>query len=181
MWDVQGMSTTTPAKSGIGLPPAPPPKAKTPDVRTVLKDLQSLPALTPAHMDLIRRKVLALVAVNLESATEVLAGNLQWSTPQVVLFRTLLNKVLPDLSQNHTTVDVRHKRADQLTRAELEAIASGIYEATGTVLHEDGANSVGSIAYQPEQPVELAQSSRELRVVDVDTCDPPGGHAASPP
>jgi hypothetical protein len=144
-------------------------------IRESIKLMNELPALTPVHMDLIRRKVLSLIATNLESAAEVLDGKRAWNTAQVHLFRTLLNKVLPDLSMSHSIVDVRHKRAEELSRAELEAIASGEYESFGTVLHEDGAIPAGSIAYAPVVPQEGGQPSRIVRDADLVAPDPPGG------
>ena len=138
-------------------------------IRELIQHMNELPTLTPVHMDLIRRKVLSLIATNLESAAQVLDGKRAWNTAQVHLFRTLLNKVLPDLSQSHSTIDVRHKRAEELSRAELEAIASGVYEPVGTVLHEDGANPAKSIGYAETVSVEQAQPAQIARVVDVDT------------
>jgi len=55
-------------------------------------------------------------------------GEIKWTPQQVALFRTLMAKVVPDLSQSHTTVEHRHVDVNKLSRDELEAIASGIHE-----------------------------------------------------
>jgi len=58
-------------------------------------------------------------------AVEAARGERTWSNQQVTLFRTLLAKVVPDLSQSHSTVDITTRTINELTREELEAIASG--------------------------------------------------------
>jgi len=52
----------------------------------------------------------------------------------VTLFRTLLAKVVPDLSQSHSTVDITTRSVNELTRDELEAIASGSDALDGVIV-----------------------------------------------
>jgi len=61
-------------------------------------------------------------------AIRAVEGDIKWTPQQVSLFRTLMAKVVPDLSQSHTTVEHRHVDVNKLSRDELEAIASGIHE-----------------------------------------------------
>jgi hypothetical protein len=56
-------------------------------------------------------------------AVQAMRGDIKWSSQQVNLFRIFANKVVPDLSQSHMTVEHR-REASQLTREELEAIVA---------------------------------------------------------
>jgi hypothetical protein len=59
-------------------------------------------------------------------AIRAVEGDIKWTPQQVSLFRTLMAKVVPDLSQSHTTVEHRHVDVNRLSRDELEEIASGL-------------------------------------------------------
>jgi len=61
-------------------------------------------------------------------AIRAVEGDIKWTPQQVSLFRTLMAKVVPDLSQSHTTIEHRHVDVNKLSRDELEAIASGLHD-----------------------------------------------------
>lgn len=63
------------------------------------------------------RDILARV---LPDAVKVLQGDRKWSSQQVQLFRTLANKVVPDVSQSHITYENASKSLGKFTRQELE-------------------------------------------------------------
>jgi hypothetical protein len=119
------------------------------ELTSKLVELAELPMLTPVHVELVRRKMLALIATNLDAATEVLAGTRTWTPTQLGLFKTMLNKLVPDVSQSHQTIDVRQKPREELTREDLLLIASG-----ASVLPKDGETPAISAA-SPQTVPEL--------------------------
>ena len=57
-------------------------------------------------------------------AVSAVRGDVTWSNSQVSLFKALLGKVIPDLSQSHATVDVNTRSVVDLSRHELEEIVA---------------------------------------------------------
>jgi|TARA_R100000234_G_scaffold109898_1_gene82020 hypothetical protein len=86
------------------------------------------PTLTPQQVSVLRGKISQKMTKNLTMAQEVLQGKREWTPTQARVFSALLNKVIPDVSMQYAQVDVQTKEASNLTRKELEEIASGIYE-----------------------------------------------------
>lgn len=59
-------------------------------------------------------------------AQEVLNGVREWNPTQARVFTALLNKVIPDISMSYAQVDIRDKELSNMSREELEEIASGM-------------------------------------------------------
>lgn len=91
----------------------------------VRKPITDAVALSPRQIARIRGQIATHVRALMPQAVEAARGERTWSNQQVTLFRTLLAKVVPDLSQSHSTVDITTRTINELTREELEAIASG--------------------------------------------------------
>jgi hypothetical protein len=90
-----------------------------------------LPAVTPKQVDRVRRSVLDVVRSNIPAVRLVLAGKRHWSNQQVRLFSIMLNKVMPDLHHSFNQHSIENKDPNDLTLAELEAIAaSALYPET---------------------------------------------------
>ncbi|WP_139117682.1 hypothetical protein [Endozoicomonas atrinae] len=70
----------------------------------------------------IRTDLHNIVVSETERARLFLEGKSEWNSNQVRLYGMLLNKVMPDLSQKFTEVQIEHRKVDELSRAELEAI-----------------------------------------------------------
>jgi len=68
----------------------------------------------------LRTRLYNIVTEQTERALEVMEGKRSWNQQQVNLYRTMLNKCVPDLK--HTLNEVRHNDATKLTREELEKI-----------------------------------------------------------
>lgn len=79
--------------------------------------------LTPEAIRVVRADVLDIVKINLKTAGKVLQGRRKWNNAQVRVFGLLLDKVLPDLKQSHSQIDVTTRNLGELSREELEAIA----------------------------------------------------------
>lgn len=117
------------------------------ELASTLVEMAELPMLTPVHVELVRRKMLSLIARNLDAASDVLEGSRTWTPTQLGLFKTMLNKLVPDVSQSHQTIDVRQKPREELTREDLILIASG-----ATVLPKDGEQPAISSTYSEAVP-----------------------------
>lgn len=87
-------------------------------------DAKGVP-LSPAQISALRQNYLRIVQDISLDVVDVLNGRKAWSTTQAHLFRTLLNKVLPDLSATYAEVHHVHTDIRTASRAELEAIAAG--------------------------------------------------------
>ena len=66
-----------------------------------VKGAGSISLIDPKDIDLLRRGVFNVVKQNVPRVREVLQGTRQWNPQQVKLYLSLLNKVMPDLSQSH--------------------------------------------------------------------------------
>lgn len=89
---------------------------------------KNTPSLTPQQVAVLRGKISEKLSKNLTMAQEVLNGTREWNPTQARVFTALLNKVIPDVSLSFAQVDVQSKDMNNLSRKELEEIASGIYE-----------------------------------------------------
>jgi len=102
-------------------------KVKVTTVSSLAKMYERAP-LTMRDVAKLRGYIRDEVQTILPLAVRAVEGEIKWTPQQVALFRTLMSKVVPDLSQSHTTVEHRHVDVNKLSRDELEAIASGIHE-----------------------------------------------------
>lgn len=84
---------------------------------------------TPREAERLRQRVATHIGTHLDTAGEVLGGTKTWSAQQVNVFKTLLNKVMPDVSFSHHLHETVRKPLRELTRDQLERIAAGELEA----------------------------------------------------
>ncbi len=89
--------------------------------------------VSPEDVNRIRTDLHNIVVAETTRARLFLEGKSEWNSNQVRLYGMLLNKVMPDLSQKFTEVSIQHRKVDELSREELEAIIS---EAE-TIEHEE--------------------------------------------
>lgn len=94
--------------------------------------------LSQAQLKRMRRDIAACVEQQLAEAHKAVMGDALaltdedgkpvaptvWSPTQARVFGMLLNKVLPDLSANHTKVEKVEKPLTQMSREELEALVA---------------------------------------------------------
>lgn len=78
--------------------------------------------VSPEDVARIRTDLHNIVVSETERARLFLEGKSEWNSNQVRLYGMLLNKVMPDLSQKFTEVSIEHRKVDELSRDELEAI-----------------------------------------------------------
>lgn len=81
--------------------------------------------ITPAEVTKLRRRLHDVVEDNIDRAHEVLAGKQSWSPSQVALFRTILGKTVPDLSERHVSGSIETRQIKELSYEELMRIAAG--------------------------------------------------------
>jgi len=81
-------------------------------------------SLTPHQISRLRSSIASEVRDLVPLAVSAVRGDVVWSNSQVSLFKALLGKVIPDLSQSHSTVDITTKSVVDLSRAELEEIVA---------------------------------------------------------
>lgn len=79
--------------------------------------------LTPADVAGLRALIRDDMLRILPQAVRAVEGEVKWTSQQVNLFRIFMNKIVPDLSMSHQTIDVRRQEMAKLSREELEAIA----------------------------------------------------------
>lgn len=83
--------------------------------------VNSLAAIPPEKIDELRRGVFNVVSANLPRVREVLAGTRKWDPQQVKLFTTLMNKVMPELSESYSETHATHS-LDEMSPEQLRAI-----------------------------------------------------------
>ena len=83
-------------------------------------------ALSPNQVANLRGQIAKNMSNHIVMADEVLKGHREWSPTQARVFSTLLNKVIPDLSASYHQHEHSHKSLTEMSRTELEAIASGV-------------------------------------------------------
>lgn len=96
--------------------------------KKALELARALP-FTPREAERLRQRLATHVAHHLDTVNEVLAGKVRWDGSQVRLFTHLLNKVMPDVSFSHHLHETVRKPLRELTREQLERIASGELDA----------------------------------------------------
>lgn len=83
--------------------------------------------LTPLQVANMRAGLYSKVERQIGEAHKVVMGEIGWTPTQARVFSTMLNKVMPDLTaqfvQHEHTIDAD---PEKLSRAQLEAIASGV-------------------------------------------------------
>ena len=80
--------------------------------------------LTPTQSAKIRYQISRYISEQLPLAHSVVTGSTNWNPTQARVFSTLLNKVVPDLTAAFVQHDVTNRPLTELSRSELEAIAS---------------------------------------------------------
>ena len=91
----------------------------------------------------MRSRIANLVAQQLPLAHEVVTGAREWTPTQANVFKTMLAKVVPDVSATYSQVDMRVKDTRELTREDLERIASGL-EDDDVVIMDNEVNPATS-------------------------------------
>ena len=82
--------------------------------------------LTPMQSSQIRGQIAGFVRNQIDIANEVVMGGSDWSPTQARVFGILLNKVVPDLNASYVQHEHNNKDVIDMSREELERIASGI-------------------------------------------------------
>ena len=94
--------------------------------------------LTPGQSAQIRGQIAEYVRDQIEVANEVVMHGKSWTPTQARVFGMLLNKVVPDLNASFVQHEHQIKDLTQMSRDELEAIASGVRTIEGEIAeHED--------------------------------------------
>lgn len=104
-----------------------------------VKGAGSLALIDPKDIDLLRKGVFNLVKQNVPRVREVLQGTRQWNPQQVKLYLSLLNKVMPDLSQSHNEHHVT-KSIDDMSADELRSFIADEMKRT-SVPHDPSATT----------------------------------------
>lgn len=87
-------------------------------------------SIPPEDIELLRRGVFNVVKQNVPRVREVLTGTRQWNPQQVKLYLSLLNKVMPDLSQSYNEHNHR-KSLEEMSIDELkDLVASEVGKLT---------------------------------------------------
>jgi hypothetical protein len=85
---------------------------------------QPINVLTPQYTSMLRGKIASIVHDHLLVAEKVLTGEIVWSNAQISLFKTLMSKVVPDVSATYHQHEMNSRSTESMTRDELEALAS---------------------------------------------------------
>jgi len=83
-------------------------------------------ALSPHQVANLRGQIASKMQTHLTLADEVVKGHIEWTPTQARVFSSLLNKVIPDLSASYHQHEHSHKALTEMSREELERIASGV-------------------------------------------------------
>ena len=97
--------------------------------------------LTPAEVQKIRAQIAGYMEVQLQDAHSVVMGAAEWNPTQARVFGMLLNKVIPDLNASFVQHEHQTKQLTDLSREDLEAIASGISTITVEAEHVNNEDS----------------------------------------
>ncbi len=89
-------------------------------------DLATKHELTPMQSSQIRGQIAGFVRNQIDIANNVVVGAVEWNPTQARVFGMLLNKVVPDLNASYVQHEHNNKNIIDLSREELERIASGI-------------------------------------------------------
>jgi len=83
-------------------------------------------ALSPHQVANLRGQIASKMQTHLTLADEVVKGHIEWTPTQARVFSSLLNKVIPDLSASYHQHEHSVKNITEMSREELERIASGV-------------------------------------------------------
>lgn len=86
--------------------------------------------LTPSQSAKIRYAISRYITQQLPLAHSVVIGATIWNPTQARVFSTLLNKVVPDLTAAFVQHEVTNRPLTELSRSELEAIASSANDSS---------------------------------------------------
>tara|TARA_R100001443_G_scaffold100716_1_gene108237 strand:- start:534 stop:854 length:321 start_codon:yes stop_codon:yes gene_type:complete len=93
-------------------------------MKTAIKNIDKV-QLTPALSAQIRGQIANFVNNQIVVANDVVMNGKDWTPTQARVFGMLLNKVVPDLNASFHQHEHDIKNITEMTRQELEAIASG--------------------------------------------------------
>lgn len=79
---------------------------------------------SPRQVAVLRGRAAHGVAMLMPLAIEAALGHRRWTGTQVALFKTLLNKVLPDLEARSVTATMEYRHVTELSRDDLMRIAA---------------------------------------------------------
>jgi uncharacterized protein YjiS (DUF1127 family) len=85
-------------------------------------------ALSPNQVANLRGQIARNMETHIALADDVIKGHTEWSPTQARVFSNLLNKVIPDLSASYHQHEHSHRALNEMSREELERIASGVDE-----------------------------------------------------
>ena len=94
------------------------------NMKTAIKNIDKV-QLTPALSAQIRGQIANFVNNQIVVANDVVMNGKEWSPTPARVFGMLLNKVVPDLNASFHQHEHDIKNITEMTRQELEAIASG--------------------------------------------------------
>ena len=131
------MSKPNPIEKDTTVKPTPAPRRGVVSVNTAA----GVVALSPKRVSDMRGKIASKVTQHLEIADRVVKGEVEWTPTQARVFATLINKVIPDLTASFNQHEHHHKNITEMSRDELERIASGVDDiAEGELLDERKTN-----------------------------------------
>ena len=94
-------------------------------------------ALSPHQVANLRGQIARNMQNHITLADEVVKGHREWTPTQARVFSNLLNKVIPDLSASYHQHEHNHKNITEMSREELELIASGVDGIIDAEVEED--------------------------------------------
>lgn len=106
-------------------------------------------ALSPGQIAHIRGKVASIIDMHLPTAANVIAGHAEWTPVQARIFVAMLDKVVPNLSANHSIHDHRVQGIAQMSREDLERIARGLDD-----IQTITAEPISATTHEPPSPHE---------------------------
>jgi hypothetical protein len=95
--------------------------------------------LTPTQAAQLRGVIARDMVDHINAAHEVLAGTRTWTPVQANLFKTLMAKVVPDLSASYSQKEITIRDTKGLSIADLEAIVAGAQPLENVLEHDPEA------------------------------------------
>lgn len=83
------------------------------------EELKKVKGISPSEQARIRSRVTSIVSRHLNTVDKVLEGEVEWSSAQVNLFKTLINKLVADMPAPKEEVDEAQKTLGELTPEEF--------------------------------------------------------------
>lgn len=105
-------------------------------MKTAITNLGST-KLTPAQSAQIRGQIANFVKDQITVANQVVMHGKEWTPTQARVFGMLLNKVVPDLNASFVQHEHQVKNLTEMSREELEAIASGVQTIEGEIIENE--------------------------------------------